>query len=187
MFAVVRPWVFVLVALVGLGSARLARTAATRIAPAEATDVPYAPSPGAAPIAFLGYRELGADLLWIRMLGYWGGRDSTAGGIRALVDAIVELDPRFQRVYVSGVHAMTIADHGVTQGTFKHALKVLDKGMKQFPDDYSMPELAAEIYTGDLKTTDAAERRKWDEEGTRLMEAAIRKPGAPTWAATWAE
>ena len=175
-----------LVAALGFGSARVARTAAADLAPKELTDVPYAPSPGAAPIVSLGYRELGADLLWIRLLGYWGGNDSTADGISAIVDAIVALDPHYQRIYVAGVHAMNLADHGLTQDTFKHALKILEQGMKEFPDDYQIPELAAEIYTGDLKTNDPAERRKWDEEGTRLMEAAIRKPGAPTWAATWA-
>src|SRR5205823_865178 len=132
-----------------------------------------APAPDSAPMVFLGFREAAADLLWIRLLGYWGG-EATADGIAGLVDAIVALDPQYHRIYVTGSHAMTIADHGVTQDTFEHALKVLERGHQEFPDDYKILELIAQIYTGDLKTTDPAQRRAWDEKGLLAMEAALR-------------
>jgi hypothetical protein len=180
-----KVWAAVLTAAIALGAARMARSVASSMRDKDAITEPYAPSPDAAPIVVLGYREAAADLLWIRLLGYWGG-EATAQGITALVKAIVALDPRFHRVYVTGAHAMTIADHGVTQDTFLDALALLKKGREQFADDYTMYELAAEMMTGDLKTTDSAERRRWDAEGLQLMEAALRKPNAPTYAATWA-
>ncbi|HEY1557295.1 MAG TPA: hypothetical protein VGF94_20805 [Kofleriaceae bacterium] len=181
-----KTWPVVAAACVAIGGARLARTTAQDLRPKDGTDAPYAPSPEAAPVASLGYRELAADLLWIRFLGYWGGNDATWQGIAAVVDAIVALDPKFRPIYLSGAHALTLANHGVTQDTLLHAIAVLQRGAKEFPDDYKIPELAAELYTGDLKTTDPAQRRAWDEKGTALMESALRKPGAPSWAATWA-
>ena len=174
-----RTWLAALIAIVALGSARLARTAASSLRERDATEAPFAPSPGAAPIVFVGYREAAADLLWVRLLGYWGSREADAAGIADLVDAIVALDPQYHRIYVTGAHAMQLADHGVTQETFMRSLRVLERGMKEFPDDYRIPLLAGEIYTGDLRTDDPAQRRAWDEKGTSLIEAAIRKPGAP--------
>jgi hypothetical protein len=181
----VKIWAAVVTAAIALSTARVARSVASNMRDEDAVSEPYAPSPQVAPIVVVGYREAAADLMWIRLLGYWGG-EATAQGITALVEAIAALDPRFQRIYVTGAHAMTIADHGVTQATFLDALELLKNGRAQFPDDYTLYELAAEIMTGDLKTTDPAERRRWDDEGLQLMEAALRKPNAPTYAATWA-
>jgi len=175
----------VLVALLGYGTTRIAHALAVAEQPKQGIDEPYAPAPANAPIVFLGYREAAADVLWIRMLGYWGG-EANANGIAGLVDAIVALDPQFHRIYVTGSHAMTIADHGVTQDTYLHALRVLERGHEEFPDDYKILELTAQIYTGDLKTTDPAQRREWDEKGLKAMESALHKPNAPTYAATWA-
>ncbi len=173
-------------ALVAFGGARFAREAATATRPPDVVEEPYAPTPAAAPIIALGYRELAADLLWVRFLGYFGGEKSTATGITGVVEAIVGLDPGFHRVYEYGARAMTMADIGVDQQIFLRALAVLERGMREFPDDYKLPELASQIYATDLKTSDAAQRRAWDEKSVLLMEAAIRKPGAPVYAARWA-
>jgi len=172
-----------LVGVVAIAAARGARELASR--PDEIEDEPYAPSPRSAPIVALGFREVAADLLSIRLTGYFGGRESTAEGLAALTEAIVALDPRYHRAYEYGARAMTIAPHGVDQRTFLRALAVLDQGMHEFPDDWKLPYLAGQIYTQDLETDKLAQRRAWDERGTQLTENAIRKPGAPVEAATW--
>ena len=172
------------IAAVALVGARFAREAAG--ATQESTGEPYAPSPTSAPLVSLGFREVTADLLWIRLTGYFGGPDATAPGIAALVDAIVALDPNYHRPYEYGARAITIAPHGVSQASYLHAIAVLEKGMTIYPDDWKLPYLAGEIYTQDLQTTDPAQRRAWDERGTLLTESAIRKPRAPVEAATWA-
>lgn len=171
------------VAAIGFGGAALAREAL--VLPPDVEDEPYAPAPATAPIVSLGFREVAADLLAIRLTGYFGGRQSTADGIAALVEAIVALDPRYHRVYDYGANAMTIAASGVTQETYLRAIAVLERGMVEFPDDWRLPYLAGEMYAQDLETTDPAQRRAWDERGTLLTESAIRKPGAPQSAATW--
>jgi len=175
-----------LVAVLAIGGARVAREGAERRAPQVIADEPYAPTPDAAPLVALGYRELFADLLFLRLQGYFGGRENTANGIAGLVEAIVALDPHYQRIYEWGARAITLAGRGVDNQAYRRALAVLDAGGQRFPDDWKLPYLAGEIYTQDLQTTDPAERRAWDERGTLLTESAIRKPNAPAEAATWA-
>jgi hypothetical protein len=179
----VKPVITVAIALASLGGARFAREAAG--SHVDGIDEPYAPSPTSAPIVCLGYREAFADLFWIRLTGYFGGPDSTADGIASIVEAINGLDPRYHRPYEYGARAITIAQHGVTQDSYLRSLAILERGLKEFPDDWKLPMLAGQIYTQDLETTDPAQRRAWDERGTLLTESAIRKPGAPTDAATW--
>jgi hypothetical protein len=176
----------VLLAAVAIGGARIARVAAEQAAPQVIADEPYAPTPRAAPMVMLGYRELGADLLFLRLKGYFGGRENTANGIAALTEAIIALDPSYHRIYEWGARATTLAGRGVDNAAYLRAIAILDAGAQQFPSDWKLPFLAGEIYTQDLQTRDPAQRRAWDERGTLLTESAIRKPNAPAEAATWA-
>ena len=174
------------VALVALAGARVARQAAAARAPQVLADEPYAPAPQTAALVTLGYRELFADLLFLRLTGYFGGAGSTANGLASLVEAIVALDPQYHRIYEWGARAITMAGHGVDNAALLRAIAVLDQGAQQFPTDWKLPYLAGEIYAQDLQTKDPAERRRWDERATLFTESAIRKPNAPADAATWA-
>jgi hypothetical protein len=173
------------VALIALAGARVAREAAAARAPRILADEPYAPAPETAPLVTLGYRELFADLLFLRLKGYFGTAN-TANGIAGLVEAIIALDPQYHRAYEWGARAITMASRGVDNAALLRALAVLDEGAQQFPTDWKLPYFAGEIYSQDLQTKDPAERRRWDERATLLTESAIRKPNAPAEAATWA-
>lgn len=177
---------FALVAAIAIAGARVARQAAERAAPRVLADEPYAPAPDTAPVVSLGYRELVADLLFLRLTGYFGGSESTTRGVAGLVEAIVALDPQYHRIYEWGSRAITLASRGVDNAAYLRAIAVLETGARQFPDDWKLPYLAGQIYTQDLRTDDPAQRRAWDERGTLLTESAIRKPNAPIEAATWA-
>ena len=174
------------IAAVALGGARIARFVASSERVEGIADEPFAPSAAGAPLFAVGYRELWADLLFVRLTGYFGGGESTAQGIGGLTDAITALDPKFHRAYEYGARAMTLAKFGVDQKTFLHSIAILEKGMAEFPDEWKLPYLAGQIYTQDLETKDPAQRRAWDEKGTLLIESAVRKPGAPAEAAEWA-
>ena len=104
-----------LVAVLAIGGARIAREAAVARAPQVIADEPYAPTPGAAPLVALGYRELFADLLFLRLRGYFGGRDNTANGIAALVEAIVALDPEYQRSRAERTEMFVLVDLALLQ------------------------------------------------------------------------
>jgi hypothetical protein len=175
-----------LIAVAALAGARFAREAAQLEAPKVLADEPYAPAAGTAPMVALGYRELVADLMFLRLKGYFGGNQTTANGIAGLVEAIVALDPQYQVIYEWGARAITLAGRGVDNAAYQRAIAVLETGGQQFPDDWKLPYLAGQIYTQDLQTKDVAQRRAWDERGTLLTESAIRKPNAPAQAATWA-
>jgi hypothetical protein len=142
-------------------------------------DPPYSPSPASAPFLALGYRELFADLLWIRALGYVGSDDHDAAATGGLIEAIIALDPRFERAYAWGGLAMTSLGSQATRADMMAAIRVLEHGMALFPDDYKLPLYAGQIYTVDLQSDDPAEKRRWELEGARMLERAVRVPGAP--------
>ncbi len=163
-------------ALVG---ARAARDQANTLRGGDVASRPVAPSPTAAPILTLGYRELAADLLFARMVGYWGSEDSEAAAVAELAEAISALDPQFRRAYDFGAVAMTAAKRGVDNAARLRAIKLLDAAARAYPTYWRYPNLAGQIYLADLKTDDPAQRRQWDEKGTLLLESSARKPHAP--------
>ncbi|MGE5183847.1 MAG: hypothetical protein ACM31C_17375, partial [Acidobacteriota bacterium] len=66
-----RPWLVAVGAVSALVAAQVAREAAWDLRPKEHRDEPYAPSPAAAPYVSLDYRELAADVQWVRFLSYF--------------------------------------------------------------------------------------------------------------------
>ena len=181
--------------LAGLAIAGLALAGARglrAIAAAERDDwpttytAPYAPSPGMAPYVSLGQRELLADLLWIRMLGYFGGRKDTADGVASLVEATQAADPYFARVYTDGPRAIMSAHHGLEPSHMLRAAELAEKGTTYFPKDYEIADLAGTIYSVRLATDDPKQKRAWREHGAMLIERALRLPGAPAEDATFA-
>jgi hypothetical protein len=182
-----RVAVALLLAAGALVGARAAKTAAkSRQEQAAQPEIPFAPSIAAAPFMSLGYREAAADLLYVRMLGYFMNEDSVGAGVADLAEAVTTLDPQFSRAYDTGANAMTLARHGVDRAVFLRAIALLERGTQTFPADWRFPYLAGQIYTQDLESDDPAQRRSWDERGTQLIESAIRKPNAPLQLATWA-
>jgi tetratricopeptide (TPR) repeat protein len=166
--------------VVGVGTARLARVRAA----AERTDqvlaeAPYAPSASSAPMLTLGYRELAADLLFVRLVGYYGSPDNEAHAIASLAEAIAALDPQFRRNYEFGAVATTSARRGVDNAAHLRAIALLEKAAREFPTHWRYPNLAGQIYLVDLQTDDPAQRREWNQKGALLLESAARKPNAP--------
>ncbi|MCX5741474.1 MAG: hypothetical protein NT062_03130 [Proteobacteria bacterium] len=181
-----KPIIGIGIAVAALAGAQIVRSEANDLRPPALADEPYAPSPDAARIVSLGYNELAADLLTVRLVGYFGGTESTGNGIVALVESIVVLDPQLRWVYEWGARAASMARHAVDNAVLLRVTAVLERGAKEFPNDYKLLQLAGQIYTQDLVTDDPAQRRRWDEKGTLLVEAAIRRPGAPASIAVWA-
>jgi hypothetical protein len=175
------------VAASAFATARIAREAAKDLRVKNEIERPYAPSPSAAPFLSLGYREIAADMLFVRLRGYIGGGTEFAPtSVAELCEALVELDPHFHRPYEFCGNAMSFAWKGVDQAIYLRAIAILERGTKLFPQDWRLPNLAGQIYTQDLKTDDPKQRREWDEKGTLLVESAIRKPGAPAEFQEWA-
>ena len=145
----------------------------------ETLDPPFAPSPSSAPLLSLGYREALADVLWIRVLGYVGGDDHRATSTRKLVESIVALDPRFRPIYAWGGLAISAVGTGATHEDYLAAIRVLERGAREFPEDHRIPLYAGQIYITDLESDDPEQQREWQAQGARWLERAVRVPGAP--------
>lgn len=165
--------------VVGIATARIARVRAASERPhGDLVDAPYAPSPSSAPVMSLGYRELAADLLYVRLVGYYGSPDNEAHVMASLAEAIAALDPSFRRNYnFSGV-AITSARRGGGNAAHLRAIALLERAAREFPTEARYVSLAGQIYLIDLKTEDPVQRRAWDEKGALLLESAARKPGS---------
>ena len=88
---------------------------------------------------FVPYRELLADLLWCRLLVYYGsnwGGEGDLSQVEDFLDNIVALDPRFKPVYEWGAFAVAYRTGTATQEEFRSSLRYLERAMKEFPDDY---------------------------------------------------
>jgi hypothetical protein len=178
---------FALPMVLALVAARAVRELARDLRSKDpAIERPYAPSAAAAPLVSLGYREAMADALSLRLRGYFGGLTDDASGSADLAEAILALDPRYHRMYEYGARAITMADAGVGNAATLRAIALLERGAREFPDDWKIPFLAGQLYALELESDDPAQRRVWDERGALLIEGAIRKPGASAESATFA-
>ncbi|KAB2901484.1 MAG: hypothetical protein F9K40_08480 [Kofleriaceae bacterium] len=145
----------------------------------KSIDLPFAPSAGSAPYVSLGYREMLADMLWIRAIGYVGGDDDRAAGTRALVEAIVALDPRFERVYPFTGAALSALGTAPSEDDLLASIRILERGMEEFPDNCKLPLLAGQVYTVELESDDPEKVQRWQLEGARYLERAVRLQGCP--------
>ena len=142
--------------------------------------------PKAAPLLTAGYSELAADITWVRMLVYYGSAKIGKSDFRyleTLIDNVIALDPRFEKVYMWAAGAVTYRQERATQEEFRTSVKYLRKGIEAFPDDYDLRHALAMKLWWDLHG-DPDEMRKNRREAARVAEEAMRLPSAPPAAAT---
>lgn len=179
-----------LAALAWAGSQRLAGAANRERATWPKTEeYVVLPPPGTARLLALGYDELAADVSWARALVYYGSSLTGETDLRYLerfIDTVIELDPKFQRVYRWAAYAVTYKEAGAkmrtdqaTQAEYLTSVKYLERAMQEFPDGYEPFWMAGLRYWLDLKSDDPAEQQRFKERGAELIEEAMRKPDAP--------
>lgn len=100
-------------------------------------EVLYLPSGEFVQQAALGYDNVAADVLWFKMVQYYGGYrmgENDLALFNHLVDVITDLDPQFVYAYVFG--ALVIAQD---LGHFENGIEFLEKGMRNNPEDWWLP------------------------------------------------
>jgi len=100
-------------------------------------EVLYLPSGEFIEQATLGYHNLAADVLWFKMVQYYGGYrmgENDLALFSHLVDVITDLDPQFVFAYVFG--ALVIAQD---LGHFESGAAFLEKGMENNPEEWWLP------------------------------------------------
>lgn len=138
-------------------------------------DVMYLPSGRFIRQVSLGYRDLAADLLWLRTIQYYGSYrmgDNDIALFDHLVDVITDLDPQFTFAYIFG--ALIIAED---LGDFRKGIKFLEKGIRNNPDDWWLVFEMGFLHYVDARDYAAA---------SRYFHQAAEMPGADDIAARFA-
>lgn len=131
----------------------------------------YLPSGKFLTSAVLGFRNLTADLLWVRGISLFGEQyrkaedDQWFQWLFQLVDLATELDPRDHRIYKYGGIMLRLAPGHVDQSTY-----ILHKGLRWCPKEYFLPFGIAMNYL---------ESKNSPEKAAEYMQLAAKTPNAP--------
>ena len=133
-------------------------------------ELSYLPSGKYLKLAVVGYRHIVADLLWLKAIQNFGGREVTTEEYRIayhVTDVLTDLDPQF-------VHAFQFTGTilGVSAGLINESNAILSKGMEHNPTVWELPFYLGYNYYYELH--DAA-------MGARYLRTAAALPKAPVW------
>jgi tetratricopeptide (TPR) repeat protein len=130
-------------------------------------EVMYLPSAQFMDHIALQYRNLAADILWFRMIQYYGGyrdNENDCSLFTHLVDVVTDLDPQFTFAYRLG--ALIISqDLGHPQA----GVEILKKGMEHNPKNWWLPFELGFLYYVDARDY---------ENASKYFLQASRLPGA---------
>lgn len=118
----------------------------------------------------LGYHNLGADVVWLRLLQVLGKKRNTADEhewIYHALDVVTTLDPQYDYAYYVGGVVLTNIANRVDLSN-----QLLEKGFKNNPDEWSIPFLLG--YNHYFVLGDAAKAAEY-------IAAAARLPGGPAY------
>lgn len=119
-------------------------------------------------VAVLGYRQLVADLIWLKVVQQLGERNQTADGYRwaaHAVDVLTDLDPKFAFAYQATGSVLS-----VWARLPKESIIVLSKGMRHNPEVWQLPFFLGYNYYFELH--DPGEAAKYFRRAALL-------PGSP--------
>jgi hypothetical protein len=147
-------------------------------------DVLYLPQPSALHALALGHDELAADLVFIRGLVYFGSQLEEKGEYRWLenyLDTITELDPRWKTPFRWAGVATMYNGKPITNRAVMLSNHFLERGVKQFPEDWELPFMLGCNYLFELHTDDPRQRDEWRRIGGEWVRHAAIVGGAPSW------
>ena len=118
----------------------------------------------------LGYKELVADIYWLRALQYFGGKkheNQSPDLLYKYFDILTDLDPKFVNAYrFGGTFLAEPTPYGL--GDIEKGTQIFDKGRENNPDNFRIPLEEAFIYY--LYAKDY-------ERAAELFDEASEKPG----------
>ena len=97
----------------------------------------YLPKGEQLKIMSLGHRNLLADVLWMKAIGYFGGHhmtDQEYPWLYHILDQVTSLDPLFRQAYSFGGVVLSLEE-----GSAPQSVALLRKGMDYFPADWRLP------------------------------------------------
>jgi hypothetical protein len=118
----------------------------------------------------LGYQNVVADLIWLRIIQVFGDRTVTEDGynwIYNALDAVTTLDPQFVQAYLAGSMTLTVmADH------VEQSNRILEKGIAADLEEWRIPFTLGFNYFNFLRDY---------RHAAKYVEMAATMPGTPDW------
>jgi tetratricopeptide (TPR) repeat protein len=151
-------------------------------------DAYYWPPPHWLQLFSLGHREALAGLLWCRALVYYGDELVHRGPVVHLfqyADAILALDPSFQRAYRWIATNSAYRATSVTVDDIKKGIGYLERAARLFPDDGEIAWDLASFYLYELRPMlkDEGEREQARVRGLAHLRVASLRGAGPAWLA----
>lgn len=140
-------------------------------------DLLYFSSPAVVKKMSLGFAPLIADLYWMRAIQYYGRRDEADKravrykNLPVLLDITTTLDPGLMEAYRAGANFLAEPEP-LGAGKPEEALRLLDKGIREHPQEWGLLQDKGFIYYWFLKDYKSA---------GEVWRAASCLPGAPHW------
>jgi hypothetical protein len=138
------------------------------------------PRPDIVRLTSLGFRDVLADLYWVGAVHYFAEPRNAADGYGGLVnylDLVNELAPDFKFAYTFGGMAIPWNKGGGEWQNIEAAVRVLERGIVRFPNDYFLRLMLAYDLSTHLK--------RFREAGDQIA-AASKLPGAPAYLPSFA-
>ncbi|HTL60284.1 MAG TPA: hypothetical protein VL261_01445 [Nitrospira sp.] len=167
------PSMIVLIALLGGGALfSLYVVDKQRQVLGGSAELSYLPKGDYLKVAVLGYRQIAADLLWLKAVQGLSGRQQTREGYLGAyhaADVLTDLDPQFVHAYQ---HTGTVL--GVVAGLVQESIALLTKGVQQNPTAWRLSFALGYDYYFELRDPVSAAKH---------FRTASLQPGAPPWLA----
>lgn len=128
----------------------------------------YVPTGAYLEVLSLGFRPLLADLMWMKAIGYFGTHsltDRSYPWLYHILDQVTALDPAFRYPYYFGGIVLTVEAEAA-----ESSIRLLRKGMRQYPGDWRFPFYTGFAYFYHLHDA---------ERAAVFMNLAATLPGAP--------
>jgi len=122
-----------------------------------------------------GYKELGADVLWLRTIGYFSDHisgDRQLSHLRRYLQATLSLDKHFKAIYRFGTTMLANRSVRPSNAQIMAAIALLERGHRLYPDEYRFPLMIGTFYITELHTTIEPLRRRWRREGADWVRRA---------------
>ncbi|HEY6879854.1 MAG TPA: hypothetical protein VI299_17620 [Polyangiales bacterium] len=151
-------------------------------------DVYYLPSPSTLAVLSLGFHAALADLLWCKSLVYFGEEVLHRGEVQYVfqyTDAVLALDPDFQRPYSWIATAALYRPAKVTIDDGMRAAAYLERAVKRWPKDGELRWDYGSLLRFELAPLekDPVKKRRLLELAAPQLELATRLGAGPPWLA----
>jgi hypothetical protein len=147
-------------------------------------DLHYLPEPAAMRAMSLGYTELGADLVWIRQIIYFGDEFTKRGDFRFLdryLRTALTLDPNFRRLYAWAGISYSASGVQVTNAMVRQSNEFLEMGLERFPNDWELNFMLGVNYVHELQSSDPKQKQAFKLKGAEHLRRAALAGGGPAW------